>query len=109
MLSKLYSTAYWAVFALALSCFSANAIELPSVARNSEGDSVRLTAQPCTNPNVTRRIVPMYLEQFRAAHVEVGKERFEACWTEYGTDAFLFYPDGDKGLVPLKDFKPDGA
>jgi hypothetical protein len=78
-------------------------------ARNSSGDVVHLTLAPCTNPDVLKRLKPEYVDQFHAAQSTVDKEDFAACWIVYGDDIFLFYEDGDKALIPISEFKPDGV
>jgi hypothetical protein len=35
--------------------------------------------------------------------------RYHACWIVDGDSAHLLYEDGDQGLVPLADFKPERA
>jgi hypothetical protein len=76
---------------------------------NNGRDSITLTDRPCSNPEVVKRLRPEVVDQFHAARARIGNDDFAGCWIEYGEDAFVMYEDGDKGLVPLSEFKPDGA
>jgi hypothetical protein len=76
--------------------------------RASNGhDSVRLYDTPCVNLTVLAHIMPRYHAEMRKADAVVGGEAFNARWIVDGDSAHLMYEDGDQGLVPLADFKPD--
>lgn len=70
-------------------------------------DTVRLADAPCTSEQVLARIEPALRPKFRAAMAVVEGHSFEACWLSAGDVAHLLYEDGDQGIVPLSDLKPD--
>ena len=70
-------------------------------------DTVRLADGPCTSEPVLARLRPEIQAQFKAALAVVEGRTFEACWRPAGNVAHLLYEDGDQGLVPLADLKPD--
>jgi hypothetical protein len=72
-------------------------------------DSVRLYDTPCVNLAVLAHIHARYHDQMLRADAIVGGKPFDACWIVDGDSAHLMYEDGDQGLIPLTDFKPDGV
>ncbi|MBI5276684.1 MAG: hypothetical protein HY854_09515 [Burkholderiales bacterium] len=76
------------------------------VARNGS-DSVRLNESPCTSKQVLARLQPQQHTDYKAAFAQVGGQNFEACWRVVGNSAHLLYEDGDQGLIPLAELKPD--
>ena len=70
-------------------------------------DSVRLADGPCTSQQVLARLQPRMHSQFKAALAVVEGRTFEACWRVAGNVAHLLYEDGDQGIVPMADLKPD--
>lgn len=90
--------------ALALASCSASAQTL--VAR--EGDDVaRLTDQPCVSELVLGRLDPAVVKNYRAASAVFQGQRFQACWRLVGNAAHLVYEDGDQGILPASELKPD--
>lgn len=71
------------------------------------GDTVRLADEPCTSPVVLSRLSPQLHSQFRAAMATVEGRTFAGCWRKAGNAAHVLYEDGDQGLVPLADLKPE--
>jgi hypothetical protein len=90
--------------AAALAATSVFADEL--VARNGD-DSVRLADAPCTSKLVLSRLEGQTQDDFKQATAVVGGQSFQACWHVVGSSAHLMYEDGDQGLIPLSDLKPD--
>jgi hypothetical protein len=87
---------------------SAHAAET-MIARNKDGDSVRLTHNKCeiTEHPAYPNGVPSIMER---ANVIVGGQPFAACWgVRVDGVVVLIYEDGDAGLIPITEFKPDGA
>jgi hypothetical protein len=76
------------------------------VARNGD-DSVRLTEAACTSQPVLARLDPQLQSEYKAASAMVGGHSFQACWHVVGNSAHLMYEDGDQGLIPLSDLKPE--
>ncbi|MCM2251952.1 MAG: hypothetical protein NDJ19_06300 [Ramlibacter sp.] len=85
---------------------AAPAIAGDMVARHG-GDSVRLGEGPCTSERVLGRLEPKLHPHFRAASAVVQGNNFAACWRKTGSVAVLLYEDGDQGIVPLADLKPE--
>ena len=85
---------------------AAPAMSQDLVARQGN-DTVRLADAPCTSEQVLSRLKPELRAQFRAALAVVEGRTFEACWRPAGNAAHLLYEDGDQGLVPLADLKPE--
>lgn len=85
---------------------SAPAFAEDLVARNG-GDSVRLGEAPCTSQLVLSRLQPQMHEQYRSASASVDGQSFQACWRVIGNAAHLLYEDGDQGVIPLAELKPD--
>ena len=70
-------------------------------------DSVRLGDKPCASELVLGRLQPQQKEEYRQASAVVDGQTFQACWRPMGAAAHLMYEDGDQGLIPLQDLKPD--
>jgi hypothetical protein len=70
-------------------------------------DSVRLFDTPCVNLAVLAHVTPRFHAEMRKAEATVGGREYAACWIVDGDSAHLMYEDGDQGLIPLRDFKPD--
>jgi hypothetical protein len=80
-----------------------------SLTATKGGDSVRVTDQPCSSQIILRIVNPDYRDALRDASATVRGQLFRACWIVDGDSAHLLYEDGDQGLIPLADFKPDGV
>jgi hypothetical protein len=76
------------------------------VARNGN-DSVRLAEGPCTSELVLSRLQPQMHVQYKAASAVVEGQTFTACWRVVGNAAHLLYEDGDQGIIPLAELKPE--
>jgi len=76
------------------------------VARNGN-DSVRLGEGPCTSELVLARLQPQMHAAYKAASASVDGQNFVACWRVVGNSAHLLYEDGDQGIIPLSDLKPE--
>jgi hypothetical protein len=46
-------------------------------------------------------------EEYKSATAVVDGQTFNACWRPVGNAAHLMYEDGDQGLIPLSDLKPE--
>lgn len=78
------------------------------VARQGD-DSVRLSDSQCTSQPVLNRLEPGTSGQFRAASAVFQGKKFQACWRMVGNAAYLVYEDGDQGLIPANELKPELA
>ena len=76
------------------------------VARQGE-DSVRLAEQPCTSDVVLSQLPPQMHGEFKAASAVVQGKTFTACWRQTGNAAYLVYEDGDQGVIPMAELKPE--
>ncbi|HMA08342.1 MAG TPA: hypothetical protein VKP68_10785 [Ramlibacter sp.] len=70
-------------------------------------DTIRLADAPCTSEQVLARLQPAIQAEFKAALAVVEGRTFEACWRPAGEVVHLLYEDGDQGVVPLADLKPE--
>ena len=76
------------------------------IARNGN-DSVRLGEAPCTSELVLSRLQPQVQGQYKAASAVVDGQTFVACWRVVGSSAHLLYEDGDQGIIPMAELKPE--
>jgi hypothetical protein len=76
------------------------------VARQGD-DSVRLSDAACSSELVLRRIDPATAGEYKAASAVFQGQRFTACWRMMGNVAHLVYEDGDQGIIPVAELKPD--
>ncbi len=70
-------------------------------------DSVRLADGPCISKPVLGRLEPALQQDYKAATAVVQGRTFDACWRMTSQGAHLLYEDGDQGLVPTSDLKPE--
>jgi len=71
------------------------------------GDSVRLQDGPCTSEPVLKLLQPALREDYKAASAVVDGHKFAGCWRRTGNVAHVLYEDGDQGIVPLSNVKPE--
>lgn len=83
----------------------------PAIAGNlvarQGGDSVRLAEGPCKVERVLSQLDPRLQDKYREATATVQGRTFSACWAMTPNGAHLLYEDGDQGLVPASDLKPE--
>ena len=72
-------------------------------------DSVRLSEGACESQLVLSRLSPDAKDLYKRASAVVGGQTFNACWAVVGNAAHLVYEDGDQGVIPLSDLKPELA
>ncbi|MBC5781855.1 hypothetical protein H8N03_02800 [Ramlibacter sp. USB13] len=95
------------VFCAAFAAFAAApAFSQDLIARQGD-DSVRLSEDSCKSELVISRLEPGMAEQFRAASAMFQGQRFQACWRMMGNAAYLIYEDGDQGIIPATELKPE--
>ncbi|RYY80827.1 MAG: hypothetical protein EOO24_43110 [Comamonadaceae bacterium] len=92
--------------AIAAAAAAAPAFSQELVARQGS-DSVRLSDAACQSELILARVEPGSHEQYRAATAEFQGQNFVACWRAAGGVAHLVYEDGDQGLIPLQELKPE--
>lgn len=94
------------VFCAALAAAAAPAFSQDLIARQGD-DSVRLSEDACKSELVLARLEPGMHGQFRAASAVFQGQRFQACWRMMGGAAYLVYEDGDQGVIPATELKPE--
>jgi hypothetical protein len=96
-----------AVFCAALTAIAvAPSFAQDLIARQGD-DSVRLSEQACKSDLVLSRIEPGTAAEFHAASAVFQGQRFQACWRMMGNAAYLVYEDGDQGIIPVHELKPE--
>jgi hypothetical protein len=70
-------------------------------------DVVRLMDAPCPYASVLRFIPDEARKEFRKADTRVGGQRYFACFRLLGSTVQVLYEDGDVGMIPADQFKPD--
>ncbi len=94
-------------FCAALAAFAvAPAFAQELVARQGD-DSVRLSDTACKSELVLGRLEPAAAGEYRAASAVFQGQRFNACWRMVGNAAHLVYEDGDQGIIPANELKPE--
>lgn len=95
------------VFCAALAaCAAAPSFAQELIARQGD-DSVRLSDTACSSQEVLRRIEPGAAGEYKAASAVFQGQRFTACWRMMGNVAHLVYEDGDQGIIPVQELKPE--
>jgi hypothetical protein len=90
----------------ALLCAAGSSFANTMLARQGS-DWVRVTDKPCTDQRVLSHLAPGAESRFMAASSIIGGAPFAACWTLSGNMALIIFDDGDKGMIPLSEFKED--
>ena len=70
-------------------------------------DSVRLSDDACKSDLVLSRIEPGTANEFHSASADFQGQHFQACWRMVGNAAYLIYEDGDQGIIPATELKPE--
>lgn len=71
------------------------------------GDTVRLQDGPCISEQVLSLLEPRLQSQYKAASAVVQGRTFTGCWRQRGNVVHLLYEDGDQGIVPMDELKPE--
>jgi hypothetical protein len=69
-------------------------------------DSVRLSDVACKSELVLSRVQEAR-DEYKAASAQVQGQSFVACWRVMGNVAHLVYEDGDQGIIPIQELKPE--
>lgn len=95
------------VFCAALAAFAAAPSFAQDLIARQGDDSVRLSEDACKSDLVLSRLEPGTHEHFHAASAMFQGQRFQACWRMMGNAAYLIYEDGDQGVIPATELKPE--
>ncbi|HEX2544775.1 MAG TPA: hypothetical protein VHL79_07850 [Ramlibacter sp.] len=95
------------VFCAALATFAAAPAFAQDLVARQGNDSVRLSDAACKSELVLSRLEPAIASEFRSASALFQGQRFQACWRMMGNAAYLVYEDGDQGVIPAHELKPD--
>lgn len=76
------------------------------VARQGD-DEVRLFESPCVHAGTLGLIKPEAREKFKKAAGRFSGQMFYGCWRPVGDSAVLVWEDGDQGIIPVTELKPD--
>lgn len=91
---------------LCVALAAAPAFAADLVARQGS-DTVRLADGPCTSETVLALLDPQLRSHYKAATAVVQGRSFSGCWRKTGSVAHLLYEDGDQGIVPMAELKPE--
>lgn len=78
------------------------------VVASNGSDSVRLSDTQCSSDKVLEQLEPGMRTRLKDASAVIQGQSLKACWIAAGKAAFLLYEDGDKGVVPLSEFRKPG-
>jgi hypothetical protein len=92
---------------LLCAAFAAAPVLANDLVARQGSDSVRLGDGPCTSQSVLGQIDPQLHSQYKSASAVVQGRTFTACWRKRGNVAHLMYEDGDQGIVPMAELKPE--
>lgn len=96
-----------AVAVFAFAAFAAVPVFAEELVARQGSDSVRLSDSACSSELVLGRIEPTAKDEYRAATAQFQGQNFVACWRVMGNVAHLVYEDGDQGIIPIQELKPD--
>jgi hypothetical protein len=95
------------VFCAAVASFALTPAFAQDLIARQGDDSVRLSEEACKSELVLSRIEAGTAKEFRAASAVFQGQRFQACWRMMGNAAYLVYEDGDQGIIPADELKPE--
>ena len=95
------------ICAAALAAFAAAPSFAQDLIARQGDDSVRLSDESCKSQLVISRLEPGMADEFHAASAMFQGQRFQACWRMMGNAAYLIYEDGDQGIIPATELKPE--
>ena len=95
------------VFCAAIAAFAAAPSFAQDLIARQGDDSVRLSEETCKSDLVIARLEPGMAQHFHSASATFQGQRFQACWRMMGNAAYLIYEDGDQGIIPAGELKPE--
>jgi len=70
-------------------------------------DMIRLADDRCQSEQVLQRLPVELHAHYRSATAVLQGVRFSACWRRHGSAAHIVYEDGDQGVIPMANLKPE--
>ena len=95
------------VFCAAIATLAAAPVFAQDLIARQGDDSVRLSDEACKSDLVLSRLEPGDVKEYHAASAMFQGQRFQACWRMVGNAAYLVYEDGDQGIIPAHELKPE--
>jgi hypothetical protein len=95
------------VFCAAIATLAAAPVFAQDLIARQGDDSVRLSEEACKSDLVLSRLEPGDIKDYHAASAVFQGQRFQACWRMMGNAAYLIYEDGDQGIIPAQELKPE--
>ncbi|RYF18093.1 MAG: hypothetical protein EOO30_04635 [Comamonadaceae bacterium] len=95
------------VFCAALATFAAAPAFAQDLIARQGDDSVRLSDAQCKSELILNRLEPAIAGEFKSASAMFQGQRYQACWRMMGNAAYLIYEDGDQGVIPAQELKPE--
>jgi hypothetical protein len=95
------------VFCAALATLASAPVFAQDLIARQGDDSVRLSEEACKSDLVLSRLEPGDIKDYHAASAMFQGQRFQACWRMVGNAAYLIYEDGDQGVIPAQELKPE--
>ena len=96
-----------AVALIALSAALAAPVFADELVARKGCESVRLSDSACSSQLVLGRLGPNAQEEYKAATAHFQGQNYVACWRVMGNVAHLIYEDGDQGIIPMQELKPE--
>lgn len=95
------------VFCAAIATLAAAPVFAQDLIARQGDDSVRLSDDACKSDLILSRLEPRDIKEYHAASAVFQGQRFNACWRMMGNAAYLIYEDGDQGIIPAQELKPE--
>jgi hypothetical protein len=95
------------VFCAAIATLAAAPVFAQDLIARQGDDSVRLSDDACKSDLIISRLEPGDIKEYHAASAVFQGQRFNACWRMMGNAAYLIYEDGDQGIIPAQELKPE--
>jgi hypothetical protein len=95
------------VFCAAIATLAAAPVFAQDLIARQGDDSVRLSDDACKSDLIISRLEPGDIKEYHAASAVFQGQRFNACWRMMGNAAYLIYEDGDQGIIPATELKPE--
>lgn len=92
---------------VAVAAFAAAPSFAQELVARQGGDSVRLSDAACSSDLVLARVEAGARDEYKQASAHFQGQNFTACWRVMGNVAHLVYEDGDQGIIPMQELRPE--